>query len=166
MAEIKPEWRIIVKQKIDQLMDDPICQKWITYNASEEKNQPFQWFKEKQKFWEENRNHLISNGFEYSSGIGSAIDQVELMKKDNIEGSLLIFKVGSNEYPADPDDIQMAYKMVSDTLSDVKGVRVMVTHHAFDVTQISLPQLRALQSSVLSSTVVEDDVNSIMALQL
>ena len=155
-----------MKQNIDELIKDPICQKWITYNVAEEKDQPFNWYKEKQKFWEDNREHLTNNGFEYASSIGSAIDQIELMKKDNIEGSLLIFKIGSNEYPADPDDIQMAYKMVTDTLGDVKGVRVMVTHHAFDVTKVSLPQLRALQSSVLSSTDIDDNVNSIMDLKL
>lgn len=155
-----------MKLNIDELIKDPICQKWITYNATEEKGQPFNWFKEKQKFWEDNREHLTTHGFEYASSLGSAIDQVELMRKDNIEGSLLLFKIGSDEYPADPDDIQMAYKMVTDTLGDVKGVRVMVTHHAFDVTQVSLPQLRALQSSVLSSMDIDDNVNSIMDLQL
>ena len=79
---------------------------------------------------------------------------------------MLIVKIGSDERPASPDDINLAYKMLNEVLEGVKGVRVIVTHHAFGIEKISLPQLRALQSSVLASTDPNEEINPIIDMEL
>lgn len=154
------------KQKIDKLLEDPICQKWILYSTAEDSDHPAEWFKEKQAFWEENQEHLQKNGFDYTTNIGSALDQIELMKEEELEGCLLVFKIGNQERPASPDDINLAYKMLNEVLNGVKGVRVIVTHHAFDITKVPLPQLRILQSAILSSTDPTENVNPIIDIDL
>ena len=151
---------------IEDIMDDPICQQWITYSTAEDSNHPAEWFKEKQTFWEENQTHLESNGFNYATNIGSALDQVEIMKEEELEGCLLVVKIGNQDRPASPDDINLAYKMLNEVLDGVKGVRVVVTHHAFDISKVALPQLRALQSAVLASTDPREDINPIIDLDL
>jgi hypothetical protein len=151
---------------IEKIMDDPICKKWIAYSTTEDDKNPAEWFQEKQSYWEENEAHLKKNGFQYSTNIGSALDQVEIMKEEDLEGCLLVVKIGNQDRPASPDDINLAYKMLNEVLDGVKGVRVVVTHHAFDITKISLPQLRALQSSILSSTEIGEDINPIINLDL
>jgi hypothetical protein len=154
------------KQKIDELMEDPICQKWISYSTAEDADHSAEWFKAKQSFWEENQEHLESHGFDYATNIGSALDQIELMKEEDLEGCLLVVKIGNQERPASPDDINLAYKMLNEVLDGVKGVRVVVTHHAFDISKIPLPQLRVLQSAILASTDPTENVNPIIDLDL
>lgn len=153
---------------IEDIMGDPICNKWISYNSVEDTNSTAEWYKEKQSFWEENREHLESNGFKYNSNLGSALDEVNLMKvkEDDLEGCLLVVKIGNSERPASPDDINLAYKMLNEVLDGVKGVRVIVAHHAFEITKISLPQLRTLQSAILTSEDDSDNVNPILNLDL
>ncbi|MFA7219198.1 MAG: hypothetical protein WC119_01665 [Synergistaceae bacterium] len=154
------------KSKVESLMKDPVCHKWLSFSTAVDSDQPAEWFKEKQTFWEENQEHLKSFGFEYASNIGRALDTVEIMKEDDLEGSLLVVKVGNSERPASPDDINLAHKMLNDVLDGVKGIRVVVTHHAFDITKISLPQIRSLQSAILASTDPSEDINPIVDLDL
>jgi len=151
---------------VDDIVNDPVCQKWISYSTAEDTKQPAEWFTEKQKFWEEHQEHLEGNGFTYGTNMGAALDQVEIMKEEELEGCLLVVKIGNQDRPASPDDINLAYKMLNEVLDGVKGVRVVVTHHAFDISKISLPQLRALQSAVLASTDPSEDVNPIIDLDL
>jgi hypothetical protein len=56
--------------------------------------------------------------------------------------------------------------MLNEVLDGVKGVRVVVTHHAFDISKIPLPQLRVLQSAILASTDPTENVNPIINLDL
>jgi len=151
---------------IDEVVKDPICQKWITYSTAQDPDQPVEWFKDKASFWEEQQTYLEERGFTYGTNIGSALDQVTIMKQEELEGCLLIVKIGSDERPASPDDINLAYKMLNEVLEGVKGVRVIVTHHAFGIEKISLPQLRALQSSVLASTDPNEEINPIIDMEL
>jgi uncharacterized short protein YbdD (DUF466 family) len=44
------------EKKIDTLLKDPICQKWISYSTAEDSDHPAEWFKSKQNFWEENKD--------------------------------------------------------------------------------------------------------------
>ena len=151
---------------IEKIMEDPLCQKWVTYSAAQDTEKPAEWYREKQTFWEENHELLEANGFTYGSNMSGALDQVEALKSEELEGSLLVVKIGNQERPASPDDINLAYKMLNEVLDGVKGVRVVVTHHAFDITKISLPQLRSLQSAVLASVDPNENVNPIVDLDL
>ena len=151
---------------VGNIVKDSICTQWIAYCTAEDNKQPVDWYKEKQTFWEVNQTHLEDNGFTYGTNMGTALDNVELMKETELEGSLLVVKIGNDSHPASPDDINLAHKMLCEVLEGVKGVRVVVTHHTFDITKISLPQLRNLQSAVLASTDPTDDVNPIIELDL
>lgn len=151
---------------IEELQKDEICQKWITYLSTEDKKRPTEWYADKQKYWEQNAKYLESKGFSYKQNIGTALDEVSVMKDKDLEGSLLVVKIGNNERPASNEDVNLAHKMLNDVLSDVKGVRVVVTHHAFDIQKISLPQLRSLQSEVLASTDPSLNVNPIIDMDL
>ena len=151
---------------IDSIVKDPICQKWISFSTAEDSKQPAEWFKDKQSFWEENQEHLENYGFSYGTNIGGALDEIALIKESELEGCLLIVKIGNNARPASPDDINLAYRMLNEVLDGVKGVRVVVTHHAFDISKVSLPQLRSLQSAVLMSVDPNENVNPIVSLDL
>jgi len=149
---------------IDKIAKDEICQKWITYCMAQDSKEPVEFFEAKQDYWESNQTHLEENGFHYSKNIGSALDEVSVMKDGELEGNLLVVKLGNDLHPASPDDINLATKMLKDLLDGVKGVRAIVVHHLFDISKISLPQLRFLQSAVMSSTDLEDNVNPILDL--
>jgi hypothetical protein len=154
------------KLDIKKLIKDEVCQKWITYSTAEDSKKPTEWFREKQSFWEENQEHLELSGFTYGTNIGGALDDIEIMQEEGLEGSLLIVKIGNESRPASPDDINLAHKTINEVLDGVKGVRVIVTHHAFDISKISLPQLRSLQSAVLASTDATENVNPIIDLDI
>ena len=151
---------------VKDIVKDPICTQWIAYCTVEDNKRPVDWYKDKQTFWEVNQTHLENNGFTYGTSMGTALDDVELIKEKELEGSLLVVKIGSDSRPASPDDINLAHKMLNEVLEGVKGVRVVVTHHAFDITKISLPQLRNLQSAVLASTEPSESFNPIIELDL
>lgn len=154
------------KVNVEEIMDDEICHKWIVYSMAGDEKKPADWYREKQSYWEKNSVYLEGKGFTYGSNVGNALDEISLMKQEELEGSLLVVKIGNKKRTATPDDIKLAYKMLKEVLEGVKGVRVIVVHHAFDVTQISLPQLRNLQSAVLASTDPDEDVNPIYELDL
>jgi len=143
-----------------------ICRTWITYciaePSGEDQKKTETWYKEKQAFFNTNQAHLESKGYSYTAGIAKALDFVDVEKQNNLEGTLLVVRVGSETRPASPTDIEMAYKMINDALEDVRGVRVLVTHHNFQIEKISLPQLRHLQSAVLASTDSSFDENPII----
>tara|TARA_R110000824_G_scaffold8450_3_gene38485 strand:+ start:13537 stop:14013 length:477 start_codon:yes stop_codon:yes gene_type:complete len=109
------------------------------------------WQIEKNDFWGTNSDHLSGKGFEFNSELGKALDFVTIAKDDDLSGSLLVVKIGSSEFPADEDDLKASRQLIDAALSDVVGVRVIVVHHEFEVEKISLPQLRNLESQVLSS---------------
>jgi len=158
----KDETKETKKLDVEKLSQDPICQKWLTYSIAEDTNQPSEWYREKQDFWEKNQIHLQSNGFSYGSNMSKALDEVSVVKESSLEGCLLIVRIGNDNRPASPQDIELAYNMLNEALVGVKGVRVIVTHHAFEVEKISLPQLRLLQSAVLASVDPTENVNPIL----
>jgi len=150
------------KLDIEKVNKDPICQKWITYSFAEDTDKPSEWYKEKQEYWEKNQHHLEANGFTYGTNMSKALDEVSVVKEGDLEGCLLVVRIGNDNRPASPQDIELAYNMLNEALVGVKGVRVIVTHHAFAVEKVSLPQLRALQSAVLASTDHTENVNPIL----
>jgi hypothetical protein len=144
-----------------------ICSEWVTYCVSMPKEDSEQtvienFFNGKQDFWDKNAEHLKNHGYTYDASITKALDFVSCEKVNDLEGCLLIFRIGSNECPAPPSEIKNAYAMISQALDGVKGVRVIITNHKFTIEKISLPQLRRLQSSVLSSVDADDTENSII----
>ena len=145
----------------------PICKTWMTYCISEppeetEMKLVEKWCKDKQKYWDDNEKHLQDNGYSYDSGIMKALDFVNAEKVNDLEGSLLIVRIGSDDRPAPSSEIENAYALLEKALEGVKGVRVIITDHKFTIEKVSLPQLRRLQSSVLSSVDPEDNGNSII----
>ena len=151
-----------VKLDVEKLSQDPICQKWLTYSIAEDTDKPHDWYREKQDYWEANQAHLEESGFSYGSNMSKALDEVSIIKEGDLEGCLLIVRIGNDNRPASPQDIELAYNMLNEALVGVKGVRVIVTHHAFHIEKVSLPQLRALQSSVLASTDPSENINPIL----
>jgi type IV secretory pathway VirD2 relaxase len=139
---------------ISALMNDVVCKRWIIYTTAEPKQNTSEWFKEKQDYWNKNHDYLESKGFKYHTNINGALDFIKCEKETEkgLEGSLLIIRIGSTERPATKQDMDLAHESISKTLKGIPGVRVLVTHHDFQIEKISLPQLRNLQSKVLSST--------------
>ena len=156
---------IEVNIKEEEVTDDATINQWLKYCAIDPKihEEKVKWYKEKQDFWRKHHEFLSGKGFDYNAGIVNALDFVEVEKKDNMEGCLLIVKIGSDERPAGPAEVETAYKMILDALDGVKGIRVIVTHHLFDVQKITLPQLRNLQSEILTSCEHEDEGDTIIS---
>ncbi len=154
------------KLDIEKLCKDEICQKWINYNCTEDQTHVLDWYRGKQQFWEDNKTHLENNGFKYGTNIGTALDDVSIVSPDKLDGTLLIVKVGSDKNPASQLDLDYVSGTFNQILEGVKGVRVVVTRHNFSVNKISLPQLRHLQSAVLSSCEPTENINPIISLDL
>ena len=165
MSSNEPCQPTIKEEDVD---NDIVVNQWLKFCAIDPESKPNQieWFKQKQEFWKKNEAHLGSKGFNFNSSIVNALDTVKAELHPNMEGSLLIFKIGSNERPAGLPEIDAAYKQIDQALDGVKGIRVMVTHHLFSVEKISLPQLRNLQSSVLSSCEPGDSGDTIIKMEL
>lgn len=145
----------------------PICSEWVTYCISIPKEDSEEtviqtFFNGKQEFWDKNSTHLKKHGYTYDASITKALDFVEIEKVNDLEGCLLVVRLGSADCPAPPSEIKSAYAMMSQALEGVSGVRVVITDHKFAIEKISLPQLRRLQSSVLASVDVGDSENSII----
>lgn len=138
-----------MKYDIDKIMADPIAKKWVYLCMAENKESPAQWFKEKNDFWKENSTHLETFGFKFNGGITHALDSVLVEKIEDMEGCLLVVRVGTNEQPANTNDVELAQKVMIEALDGVEGVRVIISHHALDIKKLSLPQLRKVQSEVL-----------------
>lgn len=149
---------------IELVKNDPICQKWITFCLSEpsfEEHHIYErWLKTKQAFWELNKTFLESNGFKYEAGLCRALDFIKMDKyeRQDLEGCLLIVKVGSEKKPATKLDIDMTHQLLKEAVGNVKGVRIIVTQANFEIQKVALPQLRRLQSEILTS--FDDDENS------
>lgn len=145
-----------------QILDDPIARQWVVFCLAEDQNETGEWYKEKLSFWSTNQDYLKTLGFSYEGNIAHSLDSLTIEKIEDMQGCLLVVKVGNDAKPAGPNDIDLACKLISDALDDVTGVRVLVTHHAIEFKKISLPQLRRLQSEVLSSTMDEAQHNPII----
>lgn len=153
-----------MKYDIDKIMEDELAKKWICLCMSEDKENPTKWFNEKSAFWKTNSRHLESFGFSYNGGINHALDSVLVEKIEDMEGCLLIVRVGTDEQPATATDVELAHKVIEQALDGISGIRVIVSHHALDIKKLSLPQLRKVQSEVLSAkdadwkgnTIIED----------
>jgi hypothetical protein len=157
---------------IEKIKECPICQKWITYcltePSSDNPRMYGSWIRDKQKFWEDNTTYLTSMGFNYEAGLCKALDFIEITKhqKEDLEGCLLIVKVGNENKPATPQEIETTYKIIKDALDGVKGVRVVITQHNFTVEKIALPQLRRLQSEILTSFEADENTDPITNLEV
>ena len=149
---------------MDLVKDDPICQRWIAFCLSEpsyeEHNVYEKWIRSKQAFWELNKNFLESTGFKYEAGLCKALDYIKLSayERQDLEGCLLVVKLGSDKKPPTKLDIDMTYQLLKEAIGDIKGVRIIITQSNFEIQKIALPQLRRLQSEILTS--FEDDTNS------
>ena len=157
---------------IAKIKSCPICQEWIAYCLTEPSSDNSKvygaWIRDKQKFWENNTTYLTSMGFNYEAGLCKALDFIEISKhqKEDLEGCLLIVKVGNENKPATPQEVETTYKILKDAIDGVKGVRIIITQHNFSVEKIPLPQLRRLQSEILTSFESEVNINPISNLEV
>lgn len=158
-----------MKINAEEVKKCSICQNWITYCLSEptyeDRHTYSTWVRAKQSFWDANKGYLESMGFNYEAGLCKALDFIELNKhqRQDLEGCLLIVKVGSKDKPATPQEVEMTYKLMKDALDDVKGVRVIIAQHTFSIEKVALPQLRRLQSEILTSFEPEENSNPIIS---
>ena len=152
------------KQGLDpkKIAKDKICQEWMAFCIAEDQDSTVEWYRKKANFWQQNEEHLKNNGFTYSSNISHALDFVDVQKVKDLEGCLLIVKIGNEMRPASKEDIDASYAMLEQTFKGIPGIRVLVTHHCIDVQKITLPQLRRLQSEILNSEEKEDGGNPII----
>jgi len=51
---------------------------------------------------------------------------------------LLLFKIGSDDRPAGPEDIKKLNKQVKKALKGIKNIRTIVTHHLFELDILPL----------------------------
>jgi len=157
---------------VDKVQECPTCRKWMAICLTEpnfETHRKYEaWIKSKQKFWAENKVYLESMGFHYESAMSKALDFIELSKQQrkDLEGCLLVVKIGSDARPASPQEIEITQKIFSEALDDVKGIRVIITASSFNMEKVSLPQLRRLQSEVLSSFETNESSNPIINLEI
>ncbi len=153
-----------MKYDIEKIMSDEVAKQWTTLCLAENTQDPAKWFKDKSEFWRQNSAHLESFGFSFKGEINHALDTVLVEKLEDLQGSLLLVRVGTDAQPAATTDIELAQKIMSEALAGVEGVRVIISHHAIDIKKVSLPQLRKLTSEVL--TAGEDTNNRNVILDL
>lgn len=140
-----------MKYDVEKIMADEICKKWVCLCMADNTIVPKKWFDEKHDYWKENSKHLEKFGFSYGNNITHALDSVLVEKIEDMEGCLLVVKIGTDDQPATATDVELACKVIEDALDGISGVRAIVSHHALDIKKINLPQLRKLKSEILSS---------------
>lgn len=141
-----------MKYDLEKIMSNSVAKQWVYLCMAENKDNLAQWFKDKNEYWKQHSSELEPFGFTFSGGITHALDQVLIEKVEDLEGCLLLIRVGTDAQPAATTDIELAHKVIAQALEGVDGVRVIISHHAIDIKKVSLPALRKLQSEVLSST--------------
>jgi hypothetical protein len=160
-AKTSKNTKVNLNSEIPKLMKDDICKQWILYATRQpNKTKTTAWYKEKQDYWNDNHDYLKSKGFDYDLNINYAMDFVKCQKEEDLEGCLLIFKVGSKENPASISDLEDTGELIKKTLSGIKGVKVLITHHAFDVQKVTLPQIKKIQTDVIKSARNDDSSNA------
>jgi len=76
-----------------------------------------------------NKTNLLEETLQKSDG-RKPYDIVAI-KKASLSGKLIIVRIGNDKKPAIKEDIDEAYTLLSSALDKIKGLRVIVTHHAF-----------------------------------
>jgi hypothetical protein len=111
-----------------------------------------------------NNSHGIKNGEERERKEPAIPKQIELVAESekDLEGCLLVVKLGSPENPASSEEISEFKESLHDVFKNVRGIKVLVVPHNFSIEKISLPQLRNLESEVLKSTEQIENENIII----
>ena len=142
----------MTKNRIKRLMEDPICKEWIMYCAVNfDEEESTEWFTERQKFWEANRKHLEDNKLYYDSSLKKTIDSINCETVEDLEGALLIVKVGNADNFPSPDDIENTTIVMNDLLENIKGMKLVVVPYYVNFEKISLPKLREIESAIYGS---------------
>lgn len=162
--EVKEGTETVTSMTLEEIENDPICKRWMTFNLTEPKTEDHKkvekYYDEKQKFWNENEAHLKKCGLRHSTGLATALDFLETEKHD-AESCLFVLKIGSNERPASAEDLEMVRKMADEALNGVVGYHIIVTGHDLNIERIPLRKLRQLESKLLN-TETEGSSASIM----
>ena len=82
---------------------------------------------------------------------GSLGDVTAELLEDLEEGSVLFVKLGNDKYPVSQEKIDKATEYIEGTTGHIKNLAVIVTNHAIEVEQFSVPQLRRLQDAILAN---------------
>lgn len=134
------------------------CKTWVSLCVSEpdfskDQEAAEKWAEEKEKFWVANKDHLTEKGFTQFSSYSKAIDFInfEKYKVKDLDQCLIIFKIGSDNRPSSPENIEEFTKQITEAIGDVKGVRIIITHNDIKLEKVSLLRLRELQSEVLKA---------------
>lgn len=138
---------------INEVIKDPICQKWVNYCLLHDDNAPVSLIKEKTDFYHKNQAHLKKNGllFENSESLQRALDTLESNIIGDLEGCLLHIKVGSESRAASIDELSALERDINDFIKDKIGITVLVSDHSVSIEKYNLPQLRKLTSKVIGS---------------
>lgn len=86
-----------------------------------------------------------------------AISQIKTQIMNEIEGSLIVVKVGSDKNPAQNADVKAARKCIEEAIRGTKGVKLIVATHNFDIQQLTLSDLRQIQSELLQEDETETE---------
>ena len=81
------------------------------------------------------------------------------------EGTLLVVTVGDKDHEPTKEDMSNVESVVDVAFRGVKGVKVLVVPHLIQIEQLSVPQLRTMQSEILTSYDPEEE-NPILNIEL
>lgn len=140
-------------EDVEKIAEDPIVRQWLVMclgshaHAQVSGNATAKWLAGVDAFWNTNKERLESQGFERDSitesvrGIAKKItaECVDVSASKN-ENKIWIVKFGDKARPANSADILLAQKMLDELLDGIDGLRVIVTHNAFDSEVLTVPK--------------------------
>lgn len=150
----------------DEIVEDEIVLEWATMCLMEHPEDGRDWMTKKSNYWAEHEDYLKEKGFEFHGDIHKALDDLTIEKLEDLEGSLIIVTVGTEQSPATDEDIDYVYETMKAAFASVKNVRVIVLNKTVDIKKISLPQLRRIESEIVSNRDEEARVSVTNGLEL
>ena len=134
-------------------MEDKIALEWVTYCLGIDIKDPRKWFCEKREFFEQHKEHLENLGFSQNrNSVENALDNVALSHYENLSGSLLLIRVGTDDKPASDDDLKVVKRLFETALKGIDGFSLIIHSRNIQVSQLSIPQLKRLEKQSIAIT--------------
>jgi len=122
----------------------PISREWIVLcseNFSTEEE-----IKYKEEYWAKYKNKLKENGFDNDTTVVLSSYEKEIIQ--DLDGALLLFKIGTSKAPA-TDKILNEFAKVVEQM-DLDNCKVLVVPHNVELQKVHLPALKKLENKILS----------------
>lgn len=128
----------------DKVISCPICREWIVLSSKGILTKEELEFKN--KYWERHGHKLREQGFDNDISLDLTSYQLECI--EDLDGVLLMFKVGDDSMPATNETILNFAKCVDDLQSD--KIKVIISPHNVELQKVNLPSLQKLENHLLS----------------